>query len=520
MLKAPPESWRLRRAGLCRRTKAPRPKQGLIGIFAPVRVLRTALLALAALALPAAYAQDVGGGVDVDGSWWMGSGLEAGDYFSYDLCHVNYKECREFRMDIWIEGERAVDTEQKWLAKTVVYDGPRTIKGEMELGQISAEPSGGTDNLAQYRDAFKSSVAWLAAFTGSPEDYLNGPKAFRDFSWNNTTCHFCQRPRPTAAEEVSVPAGEFESVVVGWRASGKDSQIWVVPDLPFPVKASTWMPWAEGDAPQEYAFELLGLRRGVTSDPFASVVPTAAAGERLGCPDLDTVPFLSPKTTTKNFSYGMEVLYRPENPKEGCELDWLIKFKTDGTEFLNHVRYDLLVVDQDLKPLRSLAQEEGQTYLYSPSGLAEPSMPVKEGPGTHNYAVWVYGLAPKPQMPDFAEMPADYLVVPLEVLPSGLAPEPGSAPPAGGAPELPSWIKTNARLWSDGTIDDSTFISAIQYLAGQGVIRIPLTAQSGQGGDIPPFVRDNAGYWADGIIDDATFVAGLQHLVRIGSIVV
>ena len=483
--------------------------------------MKTALLALAALALPAAYAQDVGGGVDVDGSWWLGKGLEAGDYFSYSLCHVNYKECREFRMDIWIEGERAVGTEQKWLAKTVVYDGPRTLKGEMELGQIAAEPSGGTDNIAQYRDAFKSSVAWLAAFTSSPEGY-GGPKAFRDFSWNDTTCAFCPRPRPTAAEQVSVPAGEFDSVVVGWRAGGKDSQIWVVPDLPFPVKASTWMPGAAGDAPQECAFELLGLRRGVISDPFASVVPTAAAEERLGCPDLDTVPFVSLKTTTKNFSYGMEVLYKPENPKDGCELDWLIKFKkkTDETEFLNHVRYDLLVVDPDLKPLRSLAQDEGQTYLYSQSGLAEPLMPVREGPGTHNYAVWVYGLAPKPQIPDFAETPTDYLVIPIEVLPSGLAPGPGAAQPAGGAPELPSWIKTNAKLWSDGTIDDSTFVSAIQYLAGEGIIRIPPTEQSGQGGGIPPFVRDNAGYWADGVIDDAAFVAGLQHLVRIGSLVV
>ena len=484
--------------------------------------MKTALLALAALAIPAAYAQEIGGGVDVDGSWWLGSGLETGDYFSYELCHVNYKECRQFRMDIWIEGERTVGTEQKWLAKTVVYDGPRTLKGEMELGQIAAEPSGGTDNIATYRDAFKSSVAWLAAFTSSPEGGEKGPKAFRDPSWGKIANIGGQQVRPTVAGQVSVPAGQFESVVVGWRTGGKNSQIWVAPDLPFPVKASTWTHVAEGDAPQEYAIDLLETGRGIMSDPFASVRASAELERQLGCPDLDTIPFVSLKTTTKNFSYGMEVLYKPENPKEGCELDWLIKFKkkTDETEFLNHVQYDLLVVDPDLKPLRSLAQDEEQIYLYSPSGLAEPLMPVKEGPGLHNYAVWVYGLAPKPQIPDFAETPTDYLVIPIEVLPSGLAPGPAAAPPAGAAAELPSWIKTNARLWSDGTIDDSTFVSAIQYLAGQGVIQIPPTEQSGQGGDIPPFVRDNAGYWADDVIDDATFVAGLQHLVRLGVLVV
>ena len=480
--------------------------------------MKAALFALAALALPAAYAQDVGGGVDVDGSWWLGSGLEPGDYFSYSLCHVNYKECREFRMDIWIEGERAVGTEQKWLAKTVVYDGPRTIKGEMELGQISAEPSGGTDNLAQYRDAFKSSVAWLASFTSSPAGGKDGPKMFRDVSWGKIANIGGQQVRPNATETVSVPAGEFESVVVGWRTGGKSSQIWVVPDMPFPVKASTWTHVAEGDAPQEYAIELLEMGRGVMSDPFASVMASAELERQLGCPDLDTIPFVSLKTTTKNFSYGMEVLYKPENPKDGCELDWLIKFKkkTDETEFLNHVQYDLLVVDGNLKPLRSLAQDEEQLYLYSPSGLAEPSMPVREGAGTHNYAIWVYGLAPRNQVPDPTKTPNDYLVIPIEVArPEGGGPERPAGPAA-----LPSWIKTNAQLWSDGVIDDSTFVSAVQYLAGEGIIQIPPTEASGSGGQIPPFVRDNAGYWSGGLIDDATFVAGLQHLVRIGVLVV
>ena len=492
-----------------------------------MRALKAALLALAALAVPAAYAQEVGGGVDVDGSWWLGAGLGQGDFFSYNMCHVNYKECREFRMDIWIEGERSVGTEQKWLAQAVVYDGPRVLKGEMELGQIAAEPSGGTEDIATYRDAFKSSVAWLAAFTSSPAGGSEGPKAFRDVSWGKIANIGGQQVRPTSAEEVSVPAGDFDSVVVGWRTGGKTSQIWVVPDMPFPVKASTWTHVAEGDAPQEYAVELLGARRGVESDPFASVVPTAAAEERLGCPDLDTVPFVSLKTTTKNFEYGMEVLYKPENPKEGCALDWLIKFKkkTDETEFLNHVQYDLLVVNDDLQPLRSLAQEEGQLYLYSPSGLAEPQLPVMEEPGLHNYAVWVYGLAPKPQIPDPTKTPNDYLVVPITVEAPGAERDPSRPPgaqnePAPGAAQLPSWIKTNAGLWSDGAIDDSTFVSAMQYLAGQGIIEIPPAEPSGSGGAIPPFVRDNAGYWSDGLIDDATFVAGLQHLVRLGVLVI
>ena len=77
-------------------------------------------------------------------------------------------------------------------------------------------------------------------------------------------------------------------------------------------------------------------------------------------------------------------------------MQWLIKFisKYDDTEFLNQVQFDFLVVDNNLNPLRSLAQEEGKQFLYSPSGQYILDMIVKEKPGTANYVVWVYGLAP------------------------------------------------------------------------------------------------------------------------------
>ena len=65
-------------------------------------------------------------------------------------------------MDLWIEGEREVGTETTWVAKAAVYDSSRVVKGETELGQMAAVPIGGTPELEPYRDAFASSVAWLA----------------------------------------------------------------------------------------------------------------------------------------------------------------------------------------------------------------------------------------------------------------------------------------------------------------------------------------------------------------------
>ena len=51
---------------------------------------------LGTLMMPSAFAQIQSGGVDKPGTWYVGEGLKHGDYFSYNMCHVDYKECAEF----------------------------------------------------------------------------------------------------------------------------------------------------------------------------------------------------------------------------------------------------------------------------------------------------------------------------------------------------------------------------------------------------------------------------------------
>ena len=37
---------------------------------------------------------------------------------------------------------------------------------------------------------------------------------------------------------------------------------------------------------------------------------------------------------------------------------------------------------------------------------------------------------------------------------------------------VPSWIKNNAGWWADEQIDDNSFVSGIQYLVKEGIIRV------------------------------------------------
>ena len=52
---------------------------------------------------------------------------------------------------------------------------------------------------------------------------------------------------------------------------------------------------------------------------------------------------------------------------------------------------------------------------------------------------------------------------------------------------IPEWIKNNAKWWSEGTITEADYISGLQYLITQGVIKIPIKEVDGQ---VANYLRD------------------------------
>jgi hypothetical protein len=430
-------------------------------------------LAFGSLIITPAFAQFQQGGVDYPGEWFAGEGLKQGDFFSYALCHIDYKECAEFEMDIWIKGDKQVGSEDKWLAEVVVYDGNKLIRGEMELGKLAPEPTGGSGELGVYRGAFKSSLVWLSAFaTGYDEGGKEGPKAFSDKSWGKIGNIGGEQVVPTAVEDVTVPAGTFESVLITWKTGGYTSKVWIVDGFPFPVKADTKTHVSEGIPPPEYQFRLLDYQENVQEDPFAAIVSSDVMKGERGC-QTNFERSESIKRPTKNFSYSIHAFYGPADPVQGCEMQWLIKFisKFDDTEFLNQVQFDFFAVDDNLKPIRSLAQEENRQFLYSPSGQTIIDMTVEEDAGTAKYVIWVYGLAPEGIVPS---TPDDFLLIEVPILPGeGVVieePEPDTEP----APttKIPEWIKNNAGWWAAGDIDDNSFVQGIQFMIKEGLMKI------------------------------------------------
>jgi hypothetical protein len=226
---------------------------------------------------------------------------------------------------------------------------------------------------------------------------------------------------------------------------------------------------SSGIPPPEYVFELLDYKENVQQSPFDKVIPTEDEFKKLGC-NTDLAKEVTIKKPSHFFDYQLIVLYGPEDLVQGCEMQWLIKFisKYNDAEFLNQVQFDIFVVDDDFNRTRSIAQEDGKKFLYSPSGLATVDMIIKEGPGDVHYVIWIYGLAPSGIVPFERD---DYLEITVPIFAgegSIVDPTPVVTPPQG----IPSWIKNNAGWWADGSIDDDSFVQGIQFLIKEGIMSI------------------------------------------------
>ena len=325
-------------------------------------------------------------------TWYVGQGLKEGDYFRYDVCQVDYKSCTQFEMDFWVKGK----TEHgDWNLQVLVKEGTnKVVKGDMQVGRVAPEPVGFSEGLGPYASAYKSSIVWLSGFTTRLD-----PKGLDAPAWGKIGSIGGMPVGPTGQKEtVTVPGGTFDTVVVGWHKSS-DNKIWIAPNLPFPVKALTFVDVTAGTIPVQYQFELLDYGNTANPPDFFDVSATAVPTEEQ-CPKDSSII----RAEESLDSHGMIVAYSysPEHPRAGCEITWNFEFEKsfDPNQFESDVHYDIFVINNDGKFLRSFAQEQGQTHLFAPVGKEFRKMDVKEPVGTAHYVIHVYGTGPDGAAPD------------------------------------------------------------------------------------------------------------------------
>ncbi len=193
-------------------------------------------------------------------------------------------------------------------------------------------------------------------------------------------------------------------------------------------------------------------------------------------------------TEKKTLNVGFST--EPAEPKSNDVLKMQIDFLNPFTKKIQeHIDYTVIVT------------KDGK-LIFGPIPLTHTSVgsvkiPVEvEDEGTYNVKIEVSGILFQPIPPETVSF--DFTVGDAEI-------------------SIPDWVRNNAGWWADGLIDDSDFVSGIQWLIQNGIMIIPDT-QSGNGESqkIPDWVRNNAGWWADGLIDDSDFVSGIQWLIQNG----
>ena len=403
-------------------------------------------------------------------------------------------------------------SEDKLRFKVLVEDGNKVLKGQMDVGKLAPEPMGGTvsDNIMKYTSVYKNSITWLSSFATAPTDQPGkGPKAFMKPSWGKIANIGGEQVAPIGTEPTTVPAGQFDTVLIGWKSGGVTSHISVVDEFPFPVKASTWVQVTEGASPQEYRFVLHEYKENVSSNPFADITDTELAKKGSNC--ITNYEMVKIYENTNTNSMVVNILYGPEKPRIGCDIEWVLEFKKSFSTdlFENQVHYDVLQVDDNTAVISSAANDEGHDKLFSTSGKVHMYWTAQGEPGIQTFAVLVHGTGPLYSVPDPTKF--GYILFDIEL-------QGGGSTSVQAETTIPDWIKNNAGRWSSVLIDYSSFVSGIQWLISTGIVSVPTTEQgTGVGASvIPDWIKNNAGWWANGQIPDSAFVSGSQWLISNG----
>ena len=417
------------------------------------------------------YGQGVqtSGGVDVDGSWYLGEGLKEGDYFEYSLCEIDLNDCAPIILKMWIKGEIPNESESLWDAKVVVIDGNKVIKGSMGLGKTAPEPVIFDDSLFDYAIGFKSSLSWLSAFaTANENDRIHGPQKFSDAAGGKIGAIGGGQLIPKRAETITIPAGTTDTIVVGWY-SGKNNEIWIVDDFPFPVKALTYAWVTTGIAPIMHQYTLLDYEENIPDNPFKDVTSTVPKEELLGC-NTNFDEYVSGRAATNTFSMTIQYNYSPEFPIEGCNIDWKINFmnKYNDVEFVDEVHYDIWVVDENGNRIRSYAEDIGRADLFNGFGQVHLLLPIEEQAGIVRYAIFVHGTGSQYAVPS-PEL-GGYAIVEIEIGDNPLVEELDENTVVSS--DIPEWVKNNAGWWAAGQIGDDSFVQGVQYLIEEGIMKV------------------------------------------------
>ncbi len=452
-------------------------------------------------------------------TWYPGEGLKQGDYYRYNVCWTDWHNCAPLEIDFWVKNQTSDGN--GWNLEFLAIDGSIVQKGIVSIGTVTPDPTYSDSNVADYSNVFKNTVAWLDAFsTKALPQTLGSP------SWGRTGSVGGQNVAGMGQTSLTVPAGTFNTWILGWH-KGIDNQIWIAPELAFPVKAIVYTDVTSGVPPPDYTLTLLKTGNSQTEPDFLKVASSGLVGVSASCPAPDMVQdSVHDSATTDSNSMIIEYRYSPSVPHQGCPVEFRISFEKlfDQTQKYGSTHYDIFTVDDQGKQIFSEAQSKGRADLFAPVGDDDLTIILQGSVPTSHFVIAALGTGPEGSTPD----PSLSGLIKFDVKTAepfapagGTQGGTGTGGTSGQSIVIPNWIRNNAKWWHEGTIDDNTFVQGIQFMIQNNIMVVPHGTPSSTTGSniIPSWIKNNAGWWSDGTIDDNTFVQGIQYMITNGIIV-
>jgi hypothetical protein len=207
--------------------------------------------------------------------------------------------------------------------------------------------------LSPYVSAYTSSIHWLASFVPKPGQSLSAPY------WGKIASIGGSPIAPSGSAKVTIPAGTFDTKVVSWH-KGVDNNIWISPNLPYPVKAQTFADVTTGNPPIQYAFDLIAKGQGKPPIPKSQI----------------EIPKPPLTIQTARGTYYITLVWEPQVIKAGADTKFGVVFKDNSQHTISQVSYSFKVTDSSGTVLKDVKDQK------APDGTGSQTVKFeKSGPG-------------------------------------------------------------------------------------------------------------------------------------------
>jgi hypothetical protein len=276
--------------------------------------------------------------------WYPGEGVRQDMYVKYRIEDYDTNERQPFVMTLYFQQQ---DQDGNWIVPAYVETNGRVLQGTLKLSDTMSPLLGGEvpQEMRDFVAGYQSSLTWLDAFTT-----VSAPLSLTAGSWGKIASIGGSEVRPTGTQQVTFAGAQSlcgatscDATLVSWH-KGVDSNVWVVNEFPFPVKAETYADVTTPPAPIQYKFELLETGSGQPAAPTGT-------GQASG-PPLE-------RTTTD----GSRVIltWDPVDIQPNSTVNFGLEFRDARNSSINNVAYDFMIKDANGQIIQEFSNQQALT---------------------------------------------------------------------------------------------------------------------------------------------------------------